>query len=335
MDRPVFTPIQIGGDGKLDRVQQALADAFAELESRVERMRAPGVALATVDFKVGDLDQVVDYQGLGGHTVFLPPIGSRGVRKSRSVVVMNNGAGPIVLRARDQSSLVAAGVVAGALTLPAGQAALASDNGADVWMVLQTGQVLATVTLKPYWFSPVDSAKLIGATNSVNNLTVGPLVRPTKAMTCRGVRFYWQVAATSPARTLKVSLWDQITGTRMTSATIAVNASGEYSATFSAAQSLVAYRTYLATVWDSGALAASKVHTWSATQETAAGGGYPSGDSGDHANHGAGTDPRSATFVGPHLLYVAHMFVSGDAMPNAANDSRYPTEIIVDKVAVD
>lgn len=236
MDRPVFKPIQVGGDGKVDRIQVAIAKALGEVVDNVEEVRSPGVAKIAGDLVVTD-ERIVDYRGRGGNTIRLPEPDAGGTGVGRAVVVLNNGAGAITLSA-------GARLINGAKTMAvlAGVAVLAQSNGDKLWSavgsaglaghVIQqattpftqrpalnfTGaavvtdnavngstdvQIPSSVPVTQPWFSIVDQAAAANAYEPNYILTGGGIFTQaikfssSQDIVCSGVRFFWKLASGS------------------------------------------------------------------------------------------------------------------------------------------
>ncbi len=113
----------------------------------------------------------------------------------------------------------------------------------------------SSITTLRTTMSAVDLA-LAGATvtSDAGSFTYGELVLATRAgLVMTGIRFYWPGGL--GALSVKVSLWNPA-GTRLDSATVAVNAAGEYTGLFASPQTLVAFKDYRITTWEtSGAYA--------------------------------------------------------------------------------
>ena len=128
MGRPVFTPLDLK-DVKLDRLQAALATALASLDARLDAVAAPPVAVTGRDYKVTD-ESVVDYRGPGGHSVTLPAAASNGRQRGRTVYVLNNGTGAIIVRAAGRDTINDTAAV----ELTAGAAMTAISDGDAGWL---------------------------------------------------------------------------------------------------------------------------------------------------------------------------------------------------------
>lgn len=96
------------------------------------------------------------------------------------------------------------------------------------------------------WYSPADAGMATGATARSGNFTTGGQFQISRALSCTGVRFYWQ--SVGGARTVRCKVWQG--GVALASVDIAVNASGVYTGTFAAPVSPDPYEFFYATVWE-------------------------------------------------------------------------------------
>jgi hypothetical protein len=115
----------------------------------------------------------------------------------------------------------------------------------DVW---DTPEYLTDKGYRGSAAATLSSAARAATGNGPTGITTSVQFYVTRAVNCRGIRFYW--GTSGGARTIKCSLWDS-GGSRVTSVTKAVNASGEYDATFAAVQALTAGSLYRASIWES------------------------------------------------------------------------------------
>ncbi len=294
-----------------------MARAFAELERRIEDVRSPRTLVTTTDAVLTD-QRLVDYRGPGGHRIQLPPADVAGVGHGAVVYVFNNGAGAITLVGSGRDT------VAHLTSVPvaAGDAITVAAAGFGAWysttpaFPASPGQIFS-----PLWFSPVESALIIGGTSASSTDTVGPAIRTTKDMTCRGIRFG------GDSRTVKVTLWQRNGGTRLETGHITVSTTGVYSFVFGTPRTVVAYTTYIATLWDE-TTPGTKKFTHTTTQEVSSGnGGFIQGNESDN----------SGSLIGPYVMHVSNCFSNGagDAVPASTAGGRFPTELILDPVPLD
>ena len=90
-----------------------------------------------------------------------------------------------------------------------------------------------------------------GATVSSDpgSFSYGDIIMPTKdGLVLAGIRFYWPGG--HGALSVKASLWNANTSTRVTSATVSVNAAGVYVALFATPTALTQYNLYYLSVWE-------------------------------------------------------------------------------------
>lgn len=122
---------------------------------------------------------------------------------------------------------------------PTGQACLWRKTSDDS-LHYATPTTDAVVGLNPaaLFFSPVDAVNSGAWTSTIKagSYSTGSKFMPTVAMSITGARFYW--AGGVGAKTIKVSLWNNGTSTRVATTTIAVNAAGIYTPTFSSAYAI-------------------------------------------------------------------------------------------------
>lgn len=163
------------------------------------------------------------------------------------------------------------------------------------------------------WFSPVDYANsgVVTAVFLSGNFSTGQLFNLTKTATITGARFYYPHGGTS--RNVKVSLWDH-TGTRVANTTVAVNAGGIYTATFS---SSVAYsstfRNWVIAMYET---TGTEYYLIQNSQSPC----YP----GFCTNTNAGQITSYVTALwGPYeLMLNPRIFVAGDAEPTGSPSSE-------------
>lgn len=95
-------------------------------------------------------------------------------------------------------------------------------------------------------FSEVELGEVATISTDPSNYTVGTVFLPIrKSMSCTGMRFYWDGAA---SKTIKCSLWDTA-GTRLQTVNVAATTAGIYTATWSAAETLTAFTNYRVSTW--------------------------------------------------------------------------------------
>lgn len=320
--RQGYQPIDLK-DPDANRLQAALATYLAKVDDRVLQLEAPPVRIVTGDYRMG-AETLVDYRGQGGHSIVLPAPDSFGKGKLRTVYLMNNGKGAVSWVAPPKSTVDDGQLV----SVPALRLATAGANGQDAWRTsLASSGGGASAAL---WFSPVTSAQMVGATSSVGDLTVGPSMRPLVDMTCRGIRFYWKVPASSPtSRTVRVTLWCPNDLAALHQTDMVVAGTGTYTYEFGAT-TLEAYKNYIPSIFDTHGTPGARVFTETSTQEASA--GYPQGQRQD--DDGTTIDVNAATFFGPRLLYVVGLHHGDDSLPETPSHRRYPTELILDDVAL-
>jgi hypothetical protein len=301
---PPFKP-QSTGDIRFDRLQETLAAYLAQVDSDVQSLRSPLAALATKSYQVTD-QALVDYRGPGGHVIGLPFAAAAGKGRGSFVHVLNNGAGSIIVAALGGDTVNGARL----LTMEPGTATLAMANGAQAWNALQTANDGPPVVLTngPFWHSVVDSAAVNGAVSRAGNFTVGMSCIPSRALTCTGVRFFWQTAGS--AKTVRCRVYG--TSGSLASVDVAVNATGIYTGTFASPLNLTAYAALQVSAWETtGARYTDVIHTVFSNLTS---------------------DLRLNYTAHPYIFVTQHnRFKAGDASPdsNAPNEG-YAVEPIVD-----
>jgi hypothetical protein len=245
-ERPVFAPLDTG-DLKLNRIQEAIAEALDSLESRLSAaLTRTAVPQFAADFTVPTDATVVAYRGRGGHRGQLPPADAAGRGLSRPIYVLNVGPGTLTVTpaGRDTINGVAA------LALLTRSSLLAIPDGLGGWLAFRSREeAIPPLLISSEWYSPVLSAEALGTANIRNtagNFTTGDKFSSTRALICTGVRFYWKANGAN-SYTVRVKIWK---GTALATADVAVQASGVYTGTFAAPLELTAYNTYAATAWE-------------------------------------------------------------------------------------
>lgn len=175
-------------------------------------------------------------------------------------------------------------------------------------------------------FSFVDFANNhTGATLNAGNFSMGAIFYLVTPGSCTGGRFYW--AGGAGAVTVKVSLWDS-SNTRVKNASVAVNAAGIYSVTFSSPHIINdIYQVYTIAMWeDSGTkfttfdtpandirLLPNNNRTSVVTTPTAGGSGYANGKT---------------------IVAESDIFVGGDAMPDPASILTFPNKSPIEAIII-
>lgn len=103
-----------------------------------------------------------------------------------------------------------------------------------------------TTRAPPLWYSPTRHTTRSAATNTSGNFTVGCQFYANVDLICIGIKFYWIVAS---SKSVKVSLWDSVGGTRLANVTVTVPSTGVYGGFFATPQALTAYTLYKVTCW--------------------------------------------------------------------------------------
>lgn len=155
----------------------------------------------------------------------------------------------------------------------------------------------------------IAQARQSGALSSqAANVSCGIRFYPTVACNCTGVRFYWMT--TGGAKTIKVSLWDDVSA-RLTSTTIAVNATGTYEAFFATPVALTQGTIYRVTMWDAAGTAYTKATL--------------------SAFNAAGPTRPAVCGGGTWVLYSSTAWATGDVWPTSvATTECYPVEPLLD-----
>jgi hypothetical protein len=324
--RPIFEPILVGGDGKVDRNLAALVKALSELDERLDLVAAPLVSVATGKVVMGGgLAFILDYRGNGVDPLILPAADVNGVGKSRTVYIVNNATAAVRVMTVGQDKFVDTGL--GVLSIAAGGCVTLQSDGRSRWKnMTPTPPASPGAIFSAYWFSCVTSALKIGATNAATTDTVGPAVRTTKDMVCRGIKFYWKETSPGDSRTMKCTLWQRSGALRLETGHIVVSTTGVYTFTFPAPRTVAAYTTYIGTLWDESAT--NKRFTHTTNEEINSGnGGFIAGERSDNAG----------SLIGPYIMHVSSCFSAGagDAVPTSTANGRFPIELILDPVPLD
>ena len=99
----------------------------------------------------------------------------------------------------------------------------------------------ASVTLSPVGLAANQPWGVVTSFAGTASQTSGTTFYLTQAGTCLGGQFYW---APNTTRTVRVSLWDFHTRTRLAFIDVSVSGTGTYSGTFASSVALNAYQTY-------------------------------------------------------------------------------------------
>lgn len=152
----------------------------------------------------------------------------------------------------------------------------------------------------PNWYSIADAAAATGATAAGGNFTTGGQFQISRALSCIGIKFYWQ--SVGGARTVRCKLWQG--GVSVGSVDVAVNASGVYTGTFAVAVALTPYVFFYATTWDTSG--------------------------GNYTNSIATGSQKSGVSIMPFCfaqLFTAFSSSAGDHVPNNSSPNElYPVE---------
>jgi hypothetical protein len=136
----LFNPLRTGVE-LVDRILvAAVKKAFDEAERRIRSLDESAVEVVADDFVMSSETVVVDYVGVGGHTIKIPSAAVIPGRRGRPRYVLNDGAGAVTLAAQGDEtvnglSTLALGVGSMAMLMPNGdtktQAQVASADGTD------------------------------------------------------------------------------------------------------------------------------------------------------------------------------------------------------------